>query len=454
MNKGIWVRANVFLFHYWSVVCFWKIRIIFCVLVWISLLVIANNQDHNRNNLNLNYDTSSSISNSDSSSPHSKLNLIQSNVLQKTTLTHLQCKQNPSYGQDESVSKQLSEINRKEYQNKWKDYLKQNTIKYELAKWGARSKSIVTSYNPKHFSRIKFLLNYIRNYLNCQLSIEIFYYGDEINTLQHQVLIEFGEVYMRDISSVVNYSVGSGRGFALKSGALLNSFAEQNLWLDSDNIPLRDPSYLFDSAEFKSTGAIFWPDYWHQSISNPVFDILNVTCYHEQYQQESGQLLVDRSIHWESLKLSYYINENSDLYYRFFLGDKESFHLAWKALNSPFYFIHKWLSPVGFMESNGRFCGHAMLQYDYNHQPLFLHANLLKSFEKSTFLNNKYWTHIQRYVADIDNPDLEATVIGRENDQKGLCVVLHKEELSSVIESFEQLVPDFNKIFSKFGGIV
>jgi len=32
------------------------------------------------------------------------------------------------------------------------------------------------------------------------------------------------------------------------------------IYLDSDNIPLRDPVELFDSVEYKQSGSVFWPD--------------------------------------------------------------------------------------------------------------------------------------------------------------------------------------------------
>ena len=44
--------------------------------------------------------------------------------------------------------------------------------------------------------------------------------------------------------------------------------------LDSDNIPVRDPAFLFDSFEFKELGAVFWPDYWKdqpENVSRPAF---------------------------------------------------------------------------------------------------------------------------------------------------------------------------------------
>lgn len=43
---------------------------------------------------------------------------------------------------------------------------------------------------------------------------------------------------------------------------ILSSY-EEVLYLDSDNIPLRDPTYLFDTPLYSGAGqprAVFWPD--------------------------------------------------------------------------------------------------------------------------------------------------------------------------------------------------
>jgi hypothetical protein len=44
--------------------------------------------------------------------------------------------------------------------------------------------------------------------------------------------------------------------FALKAAALLLSRFKEVLLMDADNTPLRDPSFLFDSPAFRSTGAV------------------------------------------------------------------------------------------------------------------------------------------------------------------------------------------------------
>ena len=37
----------------------------------------------------------------------------------------------------------------------------------------------------------------------------------------------------------------------------------QVLMLDSDNLPLTDPTYLFSEPAYKASGSLFWPDFWY-----------------------------------------------------------------------------------------------------------------------------------------------------------------------------------------------
>ena len=71
--------------------------------------------------------------------------------------------------------------------------------------------------------------------------------------------------------------------------------------LDSDNLPLRNPEYLFESAEYRGSGSLFFSDWW---------DILDwvkpeaYTAFGLQYPSfsrptlaaESGQLLLNRLV--------------------------------------------------------------------------------------------------------------------------------------------------------------
>ena len=48
---------------------------------------------------------------------------------------------------------------------------------------------------------------------------------------------------------------------ALQIFSLLMSSFKEVLWLDNDNYPTVDPTAVFDMADYRRDGALFWPDY-------------------------------------------------------------------------------------------------------------------------------------------------------------------------------------------------
>eukprot|EP00039_Didymoeca_costata_P013286 m.199422 g.199422 ORF g.199422 m.199422 type:complete len:124 (+) comp15728_c0_seq5:579-950(+) len=78
--------------------------------------------------------------------------------------------------------------------------------------------------------------------------------------------------------------------FHLKPLVLRHTDLSEVLFLDADNIPTRDPSFLFEDARYKSSGAIFWPDYWKTAPKNPIFDIFP-KLNNNDWEHESGQMV-------------------------------------------------------------------------------------------------------------------------------------------------------------------
>ena len=69
----------------------------------------------------------------------------------------------------------------------------------------------------------------------------------------------------------------------------------QVLFLDADNIAVRDPSPLFVSPGYNATGALLWPDYWERSTAPDLADVLGLNP--EQLPAgtfESGQMALDK----------------------------------------------------------------------------------------------------------------------------------------------------------------
>ena len=62
-------------------------------------------------------------------------------------------------------------------------------------------------------------------------------------------------------------------GWELKPYAVMHSRFREVLLLDADNVPVRDPSFLFDRPEYRDTGALFWPDIVRLSPDNEIWAI-------------------------------------------------------------------------------------------------------------------------------------------------------------------------------------
>ena len=60
-------------------------------------------------------------------------------------------------------------------------------------------------------------------------------------------------------------------GWEAKAYAILHCPFEEVLLLDADIVPVRDPSFLFDSDEYQRSGSVLWPDlnrcFFRRSVS-------------------------------------------------------------------------------------------------------------------------------------------------------------------------------------------
>jgi hypothetical protein len=156
-------------------------------------------------------------------------------------------------------------------------------------------------------------------------------------------------------------------GWELKPYAILHSRFDQVLYLDADNVPVRDPSYLFESEPFARLGAVFWPDAERLGPDDPVWTICGVD-YRDEPEFETGQIVVDKRRCRDALQLTVHLNAHSDFYYRYVHGDKETFHMAWRMLGRHYAMVPTPLHALPF----------AMCQHDFEGRRLFQHRNRAK----------------------------------------------------------------------------
>ncbi|OQS04143.1 hypothetical protein THRCLA_03598 [Thraustotheca clavata] len=220
--------------------------------------------------------------------------------------------------------------------------------------------------------------------LGCKLAVEIWYRREQINPMNPMIqeLVAHHNCYLREIFEP------SATHFHTKPYAIYYSAFENVLFLDSDNIPAKDPTYLFESKEFQSTGAIFWPDFWHPN--NTLFNVHQQSLlwqildmpFVDMFEQESGQILINKTKSQAALnKLMYYSGHVPRLLDQLELvwGDKDLYRLAWQNTSTPYYMESRPPSLGGLYDPTSQyFCGVAMLQYDMHGELLFFHRNTVK----------------------------------------------------------------------------
>ena len=80
---------------------------------------------------------------------------------------------------------------------------------------------------------------------------------------------------------------------------------------DSDSIPLADPDALFSAPSYQRLGIWATPDYWKTASNNPMWAIMGVKCRNE-WEMESGQMVIDKQRHMDVMLLVRYMMEHHD----------------------------------------------------------------------------------------------------------------------------------------------
>ena len=154
-------------------------------------------------------------------------------------------------------------------------------------------------------------------------------------------------------------------GWQLKPYSILNSAFSDVLLLDADNVPVKNPEYLYSSDEYQLHGAMFWPDYARLGRERRIWTLCGVG-FADEPEFESGQILVNKIRSWRALHLTMYLNLKGRFYYQYIHGDKDTYHMAWRMCEKPFYLI-----PFAPRRESGFSCQHAP-----DGTRLFQHCNL------------------------------------------------------------------------------
>ncbi|OWZ16616.1 hypothetical protein PHMEG_0009575 [Phytophthora megakarya] len=273
-----------------------------------------------------------------------------------------------------------------------------------------RSKGIVMVIYPKLLVSAYASIRALRA-VNCTLPIELWYIESEMDTGNGASLLDdIPKKLQEEFGPLTLHAITDPRvaGFNSKVYAITKTELEHVLFLDADNVPVRDPSYLFKSQEFLQLGAVFWPDFWHPAHTifnineeSLLWELLDLP-YTDMFEQESGQLVIDKTRSSAALRmLSLFTFHDPNLFSRYKLahGDKDLFRLAWLKTKTPFHMV---ANPPGIAGTvrESKFCGMSMVQFDTEGEVLFLHRNAKKltgGLGAKRKPDQQIWTHLQRF---------------------------------------------------------
>lgn len=262
------------------------------------------------------------------------------------------------------------------------------------------------------------ILKFIRAVLNSKLPIEWYYCGLSEMTLEQKNYFEndIDNLTCIDVEKIEQFQNHTKpnqlKGYQIKPFALLASRFEDILLIDADNFPLQTPELLFDNSIYKSTGNVFWADYWKPTEhwnDLSIYDILQTKPNMKLNDSESGQILVNKKKCWDAINTAWFINNNSYFFYEYFLGDKDTYQLAWVLNNTTYYQNTYKPNAVGTV-INDIPIGKNMLHYDLYGNPMFLHTTLDKdidnvTWEKLIISKNCKWSITNSYVTPSNEPN-------------------------------------------------
>jgi hypothetical protein len=237
---------------------------------------------------------------------------------------------------------------------------------------------VICAGGVRYFTNAWVCIKMLRR-LGCRLPIQLWYLGkNELDSRMKSLVAPLGVECVDAAKLRRQFPARILQGWELKPYAILQSPFREVMLLDSDNVPVVDPEFLFDTPEFRKSGAIFWPDYpaWETGRAKAMWRSCGLRPPKEP-EFETGQILVDKRRCWRAMCLCMWLNENSDFYYQHLHGDKETFHLAFRKLKKRYALVTKPIHPL-----EGTMC-----QHDFDGRRVFQHRNMDKW---DLFLRNKH----------------------------------------------------------------
>ncbi len=224
---------------------------------------------------------------------------------------------------------------------------------------------VINAGKPKYSVGAYVLIRMLRE-LGCRLPIEVWYLGEAERNRAWEELVAPLDVRCVDAYEVrKQHPHARLNGFESKPYAIQWSRFAEVLYLDADNVPVRDPTFLFDTPQYAQCGAIFWPDYHRLQRDRAAWRVFGNVPYRDEPEVESGQIMIDKARCWRALTFANWCGERSAFFFQHVYGDKELFHLCWRKLGQEYAMPSR-----GIHTLTGTMC-----QHDFDGKRVFQHRN-------------------------------------------------------------------------------
>jgi ADP-heptose:LPS heptosyltransferase len=253
---------------------------------------------------------------------------------------------------------------------------------------------VICGGGVSYFTNAWVCVNILRR-VGCALPIQLWYLGNrEMDSRMKTLLAPLGVECVDAFKVRKKFPARILKGWGLKSYAILHSSYREVLLMDADNVSVVNPECLFNTPEFRSTGAVFWPDFLRGKDKKAIAIWRSFGLQMpKELEFESGQILLDKQRCWRALCLAQWMNENSDFFYQHLYGDKETFHLAFRKLKATYSLIPKPIHPL-----KGVMC-----QHDFVGRRIFQHRNMAKwdLFFNKRIKGFRFENECHAYLADL-----------------------------------------------------
>jgi alpha 1,2-mannosyltransferase len=256
---------------------------------------------------------------------------------------------------------------------------------------------IVTTANAEYLPVLLVSLRMLRR-TGCKLPVEV--YIDDwpaYDASTCEIVLPSLDAHCIILSEIYghNRTLSTPEHYQYKILAILFSKFQNLLFLDSDTFPVYDPTVLFTVPPFTTHSLVTWPDYSALTTSPHFHHIAGISPepVSARLSTDSGQLMLNKHIHRESLLMMVYYNYFGPEYFYPLLCqgshgacDKETFVQAARAVSAPWYQVRT--APVSLGRWwNGTFRGvgiaqaDAGLDYDYL-APVQSHIHVAAQWQK------------------------------------------------------------------------